>query len=119
MTKRKIIYLLCYLAYSSIYIARVNLTMANPSLVEAGILNTVQIGALGGVFSAMFALGRLFNGILSDKAPPFAMISSGLAICAVSNILVGFFPPFIGIFLLWTANAYAQSMLWGSMISMM
>lgn len=93
--------------------------MANPSLVEAGVLNTVQIGALGGVFSAMFALGRLVNGILSDKAPPFSMISGGLAICAVSNILVGFFPPFIGIFLLWTANAYAQSMLWGSMISVM
>ncbi len=93
--------------------------MANPSLVEAGILNTVQIGALGGAFSATFALGRLVNGILSDKAPPFVMISTGLAACAVSNILVGFFPPFIGIFLLWTVNAYAQSMLWGSMISVM
>ena len=119
MTKRKIIYIICYLAYSSIYIARVNLTMANPSLVSAGILNTVQIGILGGAFAAMFALGRLLNGILSDKAPPFVMISGGLVICAVSNILVGFFPPFIGIFLLWSANAYAQSMLWGSMISVM
>lgn len=119
MKKRKIIYLICYLAYSSIYIARTNLTMANPSLVEAGILNTVQIGMLGGVFSAMFALGRLINGMLSDKAPPYAMISLGLGICALSNILVGFFPPFIGIFLLWSANAYAQSMLWGSMISVM
>jgi len=119
MKKRRIIYLLCYLAYSSIYMARTNLTMANPSLVEAGILNTVQIGLLGGAFSAMFALGRLVNGILSDKAPPYAMISLGLVICAVSNILVGFFPPFIGIFILWSSNAYAQSMLWGSMISVM
>ncbi len=119
MKKRKIIYILCYLAYSSIYMARTNLTMANPSLVEAGILNTVQIGILGGAFSAMFALGRLINGVLSDKAPPYAMISVGLVICAISNIIVGFFPPFVGIFLLWSANAYAQSMLWGSMISVM
>lgn len=119
LNKRKIIYLIFYLAYSSIYIARVNLTMANPSLVSAGVLDTVQIGMLGSVFSAMFAAGRLLNGALSDKAPPWTMISGGLALCALSNIAVGFFPPFIGIFILWTVNAYAQSMLWGSMLSVM
>lgn len=119
MTKRKLIYILCYLAYSSIYIARVNLTMANPSLVEASILDTVEIGILGGAFSAVFAAGRLFNGMLSDKAPPYVMINVGLAICAICNIFIGFFPPFTAILLLWSANAYAQSMLWGSMISMM
>ena len=67
--------------------------MANPSLVE--------------------------NGVLSDKAPPFVMISMGLGICAVSNIVIGFFPPFAAIFVLWMSNAYAQSMLWGSMASIM
>ena len=97
MTKRKIIYLLCYLAYSSVYIARVNLTMANPSLVESGILDTVQIGILGGVFAAVFASGRLLNGLLSDKAPPFVMISTGLVICAFSNVIIGCFPPFVGV----------------------
>ena len=117
--KRRLIYLISYLAYSAIYIARVNLTIANPELVSLGIVDTVQIGILGGVFSAMFASGRLINGAISDKAPPWAMISGGLALCALSNIIIGFFPPFIGIFLLWTVNAYAQSMLWGSMISMM
>ena len=117
--KRKIIYIICYLAYSSIYIARVNLTMANPSLVANGVLSTVQIGILGTVFSAMFASGRLINGILSDRVPPWIMISGGLALCSLGNILIGFFPPFVGILLLWTVNAYAQSMLWGSMISIM
>lgn len=119
MTKRKLIYILFYLSYSSIYIARVNLTMANPSLVASGTLDTVQIGTLGTAFAAVFALGRLFNGILSDKASPWIMISGGLALCAVGNIFVGFLPPYICILLLWSVNAYAQSMLWGSMISVM
>lgn len=119
MTKRKIIYLLCYLAYSSIYIARINLSMANPSLISLGVLTKAEIGLLGGAFATVFASGRLLNGIFSDKAPPFAMISGGLLLCGVSSIGVGFLPPFIGMFLLWSANAYAQSMLWGSMISMM
>ncbi len=119
MTKRKIIYFLCYLAYSAIYIARVNLTMSAPSLLAAGALGTVEIGILGGAFSAVFALGRLLNGVLSDRVPPPFMIGGGLALCAAANIAFGFFPPFIGILLLWSANAYAQSMLWGSMLSLM
>ena len=117
--KRRLIYLVAYLAYSAIYIARVNLTMANPALVAASVLTTEQIGMLGGVFSATFAAGRLANGILSDRARPWTMVCGGLALCAVCNVAIGFFPPFIGIFLLWTANAYAQSMLWGSLISVM
>ena len=119
MTKRKLIYILFYLSYTSIYIARVNLTMANPSLISAGILDTVQIGTLGTAFAGMFAFGRLLNGIFSDKAHPWVMISGGLLLCSLGNVLVGFFPPFICILLLWSANAYAQSMLWGSMISVM
>ena len=104
MTKRKIIYLLSYLAYSAIYIARVNLTMSAPTLLTAGVLDTVEIGILGGAFSAVFASGRLVNGVLSDRvAPPF-MIGGGLALCAAANIAFGFFPPFIGIFLLWSAK---------------
>lgn len=118
-TKRNLIYFVAYLAYTSIYIARVNLTMANPSLVSMAILTTEQIGMLGGVFAATFAAGRLINGALSDKAPPWAMVAGGLALAACSNIAVGFFPPFVGIFLLWMANAYAQSMLWGSLLSVM
>lgn len=117
--KRHFIYLIAYLAYSSIYIARVNLTMASPELVSMSILTTEQIGMLGGVFSATFAAGRLLNGVISDKAPPWMMVCGGLALCAACNAGVGFFPPFIGIFLLWMANAYAQSMLWGSLLSVM
>lgn len=30
--------------------------------------------------------------------------------------MIGFFPPFIGIILLWMVNAYTQSMLWSSIL---
>lgn len=119
MTKRKFIYLFCYLAYASIYTARVNLSIANPALTAAGILNTVEIGILGGAFSAVYAAGRLFNGFIGDKAPPPLMIGAGLLICGAANACIGAFPPFVAILLLWSANAYAQSMLWGALIALM
>ena len=112
----KLIFAVVYLAYTSIYIARVNLSMAGPDLIDGQILDTVQLGLLGSVFSTVYAVGRLINGGLSDKTPPWLMLATGLGVAGISNILVGFFPPFIGIFLLWTANAYAQSMLWSSVL---
>ena len=113
---KKIIFAVVYMAYTSIYIARLNLSMAGSGLISMNIINTVQMGLLGSVFSTVFAAGRLINGGISDGRPPWIMITTGLVIAGVSNIFVGFFPPFIGIFILWTANAYAQSMLWSSVL---
>lgn len=114
--RNKLIFAILYLAYTSIYIARINLSMAGPGLIEAGIMDTVQLGLLGSVFSTVFAVGRLINGGLSDRTPPWMMLTSGLLVAGLSNIAIGFLPPFIGIFFLWTANAYAQSMLWSSVL---
>ena len=113
---QRIIFAVVYLAYTSIYIARVNLSMAGPELIDSNFLNTVQLGILGSVFSTIYAIGRLVNGGLSDKNPPWLMLTIGLTLAGVSNIFISFFPPFIGIFILWTANAYAQSMLWSSVL---
>ncbi len=116
VNRNRMIFWIVYLAYTSIYIARVNLSQAGPALMEANVLDTAQLGILGGVFSTLYALGRLINGGLSDRQPPWRMLTIGLAFAGLSNICIGFFPPFIGIFILWTANAYAQSMLWSSVL---
>lgn len=115
--KRKLtVFMIMYFAYTAIYVARVNLSMAGPDMIASGVIDTVELGLLGSVFSTIYSVGRLINGTLSDKNPPWAMITTGLAIAGISNILISFFPPFIGIFLLWTANSYAQSMLWSSVL---
>ncbi len=113
---RRLIFLIVYLAYTSIYIARINLSMAKPDLEVLGILDTAQLGLLGGLFSTVFAVGRLANGSLSDRTPPYVMLTTGLVLAGASNVLVGLFPPFIGMLLLWGANAFAQSMLWSSVL---
>ena len=115
--RTRLIFIICYMAYTSIYIARLNLTMASTPLEDAGMLTTGQIGLMGSVFSVVYAISRLINGIISDKRPPYVMISFGLILAGVSNIAIGFFPPFVGILILWGANAFAQSMLWSSVIT--
>lgn len=114
--KNKLIFLIVYIAYASIYIARMNLSMAGPELIELGVLNTAEIGALGSVFSTVFAIGRLINGGISDRKPPYQMLTFGLVMAGLSNFAVSLFPPFVSILLFWATNAYAQSMLWSSVL---
>lgn len=110
------IFLVCYLSYLFIYVARLNLSMAAPGLKELQVLSMEQIGLLGSAFSVVYACGRLLSGILSDRVAPWKMISTGLLLCGVSNLCFSFFPPFAAILLLWSVNALAQSMLWGSIL---
>ena len=110
------LFFICYIAYTSIYIARLNLSMASPGLIEDAILTTRNIGLLGSMFSVIYAAGRLFNGYLSDKIRPCIMISAGLFLVAAGNLGFGLFPPYCMIVFLWGINAYAQSMLWSSVL---
>ncbi len=110
------IFLVCYLAYLFIYVARLNLSMAAPGLKEGNILSTEQIGLLGSAFSVIYACSKLFSGELGDRLTPWKMISAGLVLCGVSNLGISLFPSFGVIALLWGVNALAQSMLWGSIL---
>lgn len=89
--RQRWIFLILYLAYTSIYVARVNLSVAGPEMIDANIMSTVHIGALGSAFSTIYAVGRLINGGMSDRKPPWLMLTTGLAVAGLSNILVGFF----------------------------
>lgn len=52
--RQRLIFLILYLAYTSIYVARVNLSVAGPKMIDANLLSTVQLGALGSVFSTIY-----------------------------------------------------------------
>lgn len=105
-----------YFAYTAIYVARLNLSMVAPSLTEGGIMTKAEIGLLGGIFAVVYACGRLLNGALNDRIAPWIMLASGLTAVGCSNLLSGFFPPFVVMAFMWGINAYGQSMLWGSVL---
>lgn len=114
--RSRTVFCVVYAAYLLIYVSRINLSMAGPELIALDVLDTAQLGFLGSVFSVVYAVGRFVNGAISDRRPPWQMLTTGLAVAGISNLCIGFFPPYLGIFLLWTANAFAQSMLWSSVL---
>jgi len=109
-------FIMCYLAYTAVYIARLNLSMASAGLKEVAVLSAAQIGILGSIFSIVYATGRLINGFISDKVAPYIMISAGLLFTGISNLLFSAFPPVTYLYILWGVNAFSQSMLWSSLL---
>ena len=116
MKNKGLIFAVCYISYTLIYVARLNLSMAAPQLKNGGVLSAAQIGLLGSVFFVVYAVGRLINGTLSERFPARNMIAGGLLLGALANIFFGFMPPFAALAVLWGVNAYAQSMLWSSVL---
>lgn len=114
--KNTLIFMTLYATYTAIYVARVNLSVASPELIKLNIADSAKIGLLGSLFSVIYALGRIVNGILSDSKPPWIMLGTGLCVIGVSNLFIGFLPPFVEIMIFWMLNAFAQSMLWSSVL---
>lgn len=116
-SKRRLIYLLVYLAYTTIYISRVSMSVAETELEALSVFDAAGYGVIGGAFSTVYSIGRLINGRIGDKTPPWIMLSVGLFIGGIATLAIGALPPYIGVLLLWVANAYAQSMLWSSVLA--
>jgi len=113
------VFFLCYISYVAIYAARLNLSMASPGMISAGMLTEVQYGFICSVFFVTYACGRLLNGVIGDRVAPWVMIAVGLLFTGLSNILIGVMPVYLIILIFWAINAYAQSMLWSSLLRCM
>lgn len=113
---KTVIFVVLYISYTAIYIARLNLTVASPLLISSFVVDKTQIGVIGGVFSIVYAVGRIINGYASDKILPYIMIAGGLVLTAIGNFIFGMFPPYVVLTIVWGINALGQSMLWSSVL---
>ena len=114
-----LVFYFCFIAYTCIYIARLNLSMASPAMREAGILTAAQLGLIGSAFSVVYSCGRLVSGIVGDRLAPKLLICTGLFLTALANMLVGILPPYAIMLILWCFNALGQSMLWSALLRTM
>lgn len=116
--KAEIVFWILYLAYTATYIVRLNLSVAKPALEEMGSVNTAQLAFLGSIFSLVYAVGKLVNGGVGDKVRPWIMVTTGLLLAGMGNIVMGLLPPYGALLFCWGVNAFGQSMLWGPILSM-
>ena len=89
------------------------MSIAIPGIMdEFGYTKTLMGGILTALFGA-YAFGQFVNGQLGDKFGGRIMISLGLILSAVFNLLFGFSSILTAMVIIWALNGYVQSMGWG------
>lgn len=109
------IFLLCWCAYACIYLGRNNLSIALPQIQSYLQADKSQVGIIGSMFLWVYGIGQLINGYVGDKVSSRLYIFIGLLFTGIANILFGFTSSILLMCILWAANGFFQSMLWGPM----
>lgn len=84
--------ILCSVSYLAVYFARNILGAVTPQMIGTGDFTTEYIGTLSSLYFICYAVGQLINGAIGDKIKARYMISFGLLLAGVTNLLFSQLP---------------------------
>lgn len=106
------------LAYVLLYLDRLNLSAALPSLIAGFHIDTARSGLMPLCFSVSYACGQMLSGILADRIRPARMIVTGLSGSLIVNLAMGLNRVFSIFPVLCLINGLFQSMLWTPIVKL-
>ncbi|MBQ4052622.1 MAG: MFS transporter [Clostridia bacterium] len=110
---------MCSISYLAVYFARNTLGTVTPQMLESGAFTTGQIGTLSSVYFITYAVGQLINGVLGDKIKAKYMISFGLVLAGLCQLMLIFFSsPMVG-YVAYGMTGFFLSMVYGPMVKVM
>ena len=80
---------LCSVSYLAVYFARNILGAVTPKMIGVGFTEE-YIGKLSSIYFIFYAVGQLINGAIGDKIKAKYMISFGLLLSGITNIMFSF-----------------------------
>lgn len=107
-----LMYIFASAVYFMSYFTRINY---NTVLVEISTAENILHSLLALPLTASFityGLGQTISGWLGDKVDPFRLISLGLGLSALMNILLPIFPKLYVMTMLWAVNGFAQALIY-------
>ncbi len=113
------VFLFCWLAYTVSYIGRINYSATLTSLIQDIGITKSQAGLIGTAFFFCYGFGQFINGMIGDRVSQFKMITTGLALAAVSNLAMSFCHSYRVMIVIWGFNGVFQSMLWSPLLSIL
>jgi len=106
------IFLVLWTTYASFYLGRVNFSVALPGIMSDLGWTRANVGAIGTALFWAYAIGQFINGQLGDRWGARILITIGLTVSAVMNLLFGFSQALGVMIVIWAINGYVQSMGW-------
>jgi OPA family sugar phosphate sensor protein UhpC-like MFS transporter len=98
------------LGYTVFYVCRLALSVTKRPMLEAGLVDAADLGAIGSAMLVTYGAGRFTNGILADRSNIRRLMSMGLLVSALLNVLFGAMSTAGAFVVLWAVNGWFQSM---------
>ncbi len=109
---KKILTLLCAGTYFCSYFTRVNYKTVISAIVESEKISMDSAAAvLTGLFIT-YGLGQLVSGWIGDKIKPVYLISGGLFLSSVMNLILPLKTDYKYMAVVWCVNGFGQALIW-------
>ena len=90
-------FILCsMIAYAFFYLTRKNLSMAQPIMLDEGVVSTYAIGTILTIHGVLYGVSRFVNGFWADRLNGRIFMTVGLSIAVAVSLLAGFVPGMSG-----------------------
>jgi OPA family glycerol-3-phosphate transporter-like MFS transporter/OPA family sugar phosphate sensor protein UhpC-like MFS transporter len=98
------------ITYAFFYLTRKNLSMAQPGMLEEGVVSTYAIGTILTFHGVLYGLSRFVNGFWADRLNGRIFMALGLGLSAAMNLLFGCSSLTIFFAAFWILNGWTQGM---------
>ena len=110
------------LGYALYYVCRLSMGVMKQPLIDTELLTATQLGVIGACLYWIYAVGKLVNGFLADRANIKRFMAVGLVLSASANLIMGILgisalngvitnsALFVLFAICWGVNGWAQSM---------
>jgi OPA family glycerol-3-phosphate transporter-like MFS transporter len=110
---------ICWLAYFSTYLGRLNYSASMNDIVQTGFLTKPEAGMIGTGFFFCYGFGQMISGILGDRIPSRWMEFAGIAGSALVNLLMFITYDRSVMLFLWCLNGFTQSLAWAPIVKIL
>ena len=102
-------FLALYIGYCGFYLTRKNISPALHVFSEELGIGMIDLGIIAATFSVTYGVGKLFCGILADKANVRSFMAIGLLLSGVINLFYGFLTSLWALAFFWGINGFCQA----------
>ncbi|MGK0196904.1 MAG: sugar phosphate permease [Yoonia sp.] len=100
------------ITYGSFYFCRTNISAAIPGIEEEFALSKTQIGFILGSLKIAYGIGQFVNGQLAERISPRKLLTIGMLMSALLNVVFGFGTGLYFLIFVWACNGYFQALGW-------
>ena len=115
----KLLFWLCWIAYFSTYIGRLNYSASLTGIILSEGFSKGQAGMIGTAFFFAYGAGQFVSGFLGDRLAPKKMVFTGLMVSGLCNLAMAEAKGSGLMTAVWCVNGLFQAFIWSPMIRLM